>query len=248
MSDSRTPGVDPGRSDSGRMDVAPGTIAVFSDVGCPWASLATHRLRAHRSALGLDGVIEFDHRAFPLELINRRPTPKRVLDAEIAAIAAIEPALEWVPWYRPESSYPVTTLLPMEAVQAAKAAEVGGLRASDDLDAALRHAFYAQSRTISLLPVVLEVAGQCATVAADALEVALHRGSGRAEVIAQWRRAGAVRGSPHLFSADGSDIHNPGIRLSWTGEPGRSFVRIDRDDPSVYDELLRRAAVGVSPA
>lgn len=223
------------------MDVAPATIAVFSDIGCPWASLATHRLRARRSALGLDGAVTFDHRAFPLELINGRPTPKRVLDVETAAIAAAEPSLRWSPWHRPDSGYVATTLLPMEAVQAAKA-EPGGLRASDDLDAALRHAFYAESRTISLLPVVLEVARECDRVDVDALESALHRGAGRAEVIAQWRRASEVQGSPHLFLPDGSDVHNPGIALSWTGELGRSFVRIDSDDPSVYDDLLRRAA------
>jgi hypothetical protein len=52
----------------------------------------------------------------------------------------------------------------------------------------------------------------------------------------------AVQGSPHFFLADGSDEHNPGIRTHQDGEPGNGFLALDGDDPSVYDDLVRRAA------
>ena len=224
------------------MDVKPGTIALYADVGCPWASLAVHRIRTRRTALGLDSV-RIDHRCFPLELINARPTPKRILEAEIAVIASHEPTLGWRPWRSPEFAYPGTTLLALEAVQAAKDDAVGGLRASEELDAALRQAFYADSRPIHIYSVVVEVARGCAAVAVDALEIALAEGRGRASVFADWQRArdGAVAGSPQIFLADGGTAHNPGLTVSWTGEKGDGFPRIERDDPTVYDDLLRRA-------
>lgn len=34
------------------VDVRPGTIVVYSDIGCPWADLAVHRLLRARHALG----------------------------------------------------------------------------------------------------------------------------------------------------------------------------------------------------
>src|SRR3954452_10855295 len=55
-------------------------VDFWSDIGCPWASLAVHRFRAARSALGLDGQVVLRHRAFPLELINGQGTPKGTLD------------------------------------------------------------------------------------------------------------------------------------------------------------------------
>ncbi len=51
-----------------------------------------------------------------------------------------------------------------------------------------------------------------------------------------------MKGSPHLFPSDGTDAHNPGIRMHWEAEPGRGFPVIDADDPSVYDSLVTTAA------
>lgn len=219
------------------MQVPRGTVIVFSDLGCPWASLAVHRLRARRAALGL--AVTLDHRPFPLELFNDRPTPKRVLDAEVAAIAPLEPGLGWRPWPRPDSDYPGSTLLAMEAVQAVKAQS---LRLSEDLDAALRHAFYAQGRTISLFTTVLAVARSVAGLDLPELEAALRSGAARAAVFDGWAEAAEVaQGSPHLFLPDGTDVHNPGIRSSWTEPGGSGFVRIESQDPTAYDDALRRA-------
>ncbi|MDP8987300.1 MAG: DsbA family protein [Actinomycetota bacterium] len=223
------------------IDVAPRTIVVFADIACPWASVAVHRLHATRSRLGLDGEVELDHHAFPLELVNGRPTPKRVLDAELPVAGALVPDAGWQMWQRPADEWPVTTLPALEAVQAAKAQS---LVASASLDLALRRALFAESCCISLRPVVLEVAGSCPEVDVAALAEALDEGRARRQVMDDLDRAQSaeVQGSPHLFLADGSDTHNPGVRLHWQGAHGRGFPVVDADDPSVYDDLLRRAA------
>jgi predicted DsbA family dithiol-disulfide isomerase len=57
------------------------TVTIWSDIGCPWASLAVWRLHARRAALGLTDSVRFEHRCFPLELFNSRPSPRGILDA-----------------------------------------------------------------------------------------------------------------------------------------------------------------------
>ena len=47
-----------------------------------------------------------------------------------------------------------------------------------------------------------------------------------------------VKGSPHLFLPDGTDVHNPGMELHWEGEHGIGFPVVDADDPEVYTCLL----------
>ncbi|MEU6219992.1 DsbA family protein [Streptomyces sp. NPDC047022] len=214
------------------------TVTVWSDIGCPWATLALRTLRAAAADRDVDLLV--DHRAFPLELFNKMPTPKFILEAEIVTIAGARPELGWRSWAGAESAYPVTTLPAMEAVQAAKAEEIGGLRASDELDAALRYAFYNESRCISIHPVILDVAEKCEHVDTAALEKALARGAGRAEVYRHWETAKGpgVQGSPHLFAAEGFAVHNPGATYHWTARPGEGFPRLEEYDPSWVEPLL----------
>ena len=220
---------------------APGTIVVWSDLACPWAHVAVARLHRARARLRLTGRVGFDHRAFPLEEVNRRPTPKLVLDAEVPVAAAMEPEAGWQTWQEREWAYPVTTLLALEAVQAAKEQS---LEASEALDRALRVALFAQSRCISLRSVVLDVAAECGAVDVEVLAKALDEGRARRAVMDQAEEAAgdAVQGSPHLFLPDGSDAHNPGVALRWEGEKGKGFPVVEADDPSVYTDLLVRAA------
>ncbi|MGR4881622.1 DsbA family protein [Streptomyces sp. LARHCF249] len=215
------------------------TVTVWSDIGCPWASLALHTLRAAARRRALPLLI--DHRAFPLELFNGEPTPKFIVDPEVMAIAARLPELGWRLWNGPASAYPVTTLPALEAVQAAKDPAIGGLRGSDELDEALRRAFYADSRCISVHAVILDIARQCEHVDAGALAEALARGTGRAEVYAQWRTAEGpdVQGSPHLFAGGGYAAHNPGAAFTWTGSPYEGGLpRLDDYSRAWADELL----------
>lgn len=84
--------------------VRPGTIVVFADIGCPWAHAAIYRLQLFREKAGLTEAIHFDIRAFPLELFNRQPTPKLILDAETSCVGAMEPGAGWQMWQRPSTS------------------------------------------------------------------------------------------------------------------------------------------------
>jgi hypothetical protein len=203
-----------------------------------------HRLFKARARLGLDDRVRIDHRAFALELANHRSTPKRTIEAEVAAIGAHEPTLEWQSWQGREDEYPSTVLIALAAVQAAKREAVGGLAASEQLDHALRRAWYVESRPISLWSEVIEVARSCKAVNEDALILEMRAGHGLAAVLDQAaaQDKAEVDGSPHLFLPDGTNTHNPGLTVTWTKDKGRGFPVIQRDDPVVYDDLLRRAA------
>ncbi|MER5217191.1 DsbA family protein [Streptomyces sp. NPDC002838] len=218
---------------------ADGTVVVYSDIGCPWATLALHHLR--RAIRRAEAPLAIDHRAFPLELFNSRPTPKEILDPEVAAVAEREPALGWTGWQAPPSTYPDTTLPAMEAVQAAKDPRIGGLEGSDQLDEALRAAFYTESRCVSVHSELIAVARRCSLVDSDALDDALRSGTYRRALFTQWEVSAtdAVRGSPHLFLTDGTNYHNPGIAFDWPdGEP-RPVIHAYQ--PGVWDRLVTLA-------
>ncbi|KIH97657.1 hypothetical protein LP52_17630 [Streptomonospora alba] len=221
------------------IEVAPGTIAVYADIGCPWAHVAHYRLFAARCSLGLSEQVRFDIRPFPLELINDMATPKLILDAEIPVAGGLEPAAGWQVWQAPPHDYPVTTVLAMEAVEIAKEQ---GLEVSATFDRALRRALFGQSRNISMRHEVLAVAESCGLDAA-AIREGLVAGRARAYIEEQVSLCSGdtVQGSPTLFFPDGTWVHNPGIQLSWEGAEGVGFPVVERDDPSVYADLLRRA-------
>jgi predicted DsbA family dithiol-disulfide isomerase len=224
------------------MDVRPGVIAVWSDLGCPWSHAVVWRLWDARRRLGLEGRVGFDHHAFPLELFNEEPTPRWHIDVEAPVVQTIAPRAGWQPWSAPDSAWPVTLLPPMEAVQAAK---LQSLAASESLDRALRRALYGESRCISLRHVILEVAIETDAVDVPALAAALDDGRARQALIDDWKVAQGdeVRGSAHLFAPDGTNAQNPGIGIGWEddGSPhGRYWI--ERDEPAAIDDLLRRAA------
>ncbi len=224
------------------VEVTPGTIVVYSDIGCPWAHVAVWRLHDARRRLGLEERVAFDHRVFPLELFNSQPTPRDELEVELDACSALAPRAGWQPWSAPAWAWPSTLLPPMEAVQAAKEQ---GLAASEQLDRGLRRAFWGESRCISLRHVILEVAAECDGVDLEALAEAFDTGRARHLVFEQYEvaRSGAVDGSPHLFLSDGTNVQNPGIEATWEeGRDGFWRPTIVRDDPSAHDDLLRAAA------
>jgi predicted DsbA family dithiol-disulfide isomerase len=220
--------------------VTPGTVVVYTDIVCAWSTIALHRFYAARARLGLDDDVGVDLRLFALEDVNRFPIPKIYLDAEIPVVGTAEPDFGFTPWQADPSTWPVTSLPANEAAHAAKRQS---LRAGEELDLALRRAFFSESRCISLQHVILDVAGSCPSVDVDQLGKDLDAGTARAAMMADYRGcADRVQGSPHFFFADGHDVHNPGISLHWQGEPGEGFPVVDEDDPAVYDDLVRRAA------
>jgi predicted DsbA family dithiol-disulfide isomerase len=219
------------------MQVAPGTIAVWSDLGCAWSHAVVWRLHDARRRLGLDGRVAFDHHVFPLELFNSEPTPRPRIDSEMPVAARLAPRAGWQAWSAPDHAWPATMLPPMEAVQAAK---LQSLTASEQLDRGLRRAFFGESRCVSLRNVILEVANECEAVDLAALADALDDGRARRALMDDYAiaRGDEVSGSAHLFAADGTDAQNPGITIRWSGES----PLIERDDPEAIDDFVRRAA------
>jgi predicted DsbA family dithiol-disulfide isomerase len=213
------------------------TIEVWSDLLCPFAYVGLLRLRRARARLGLDTAIE--HHTFPLELFNG-PHPRRGTDTEAVGLGQIEPDAGFRVWTAADDLYPHTVLLAAEAVHAASAQ---GLAAGEELDLALRRAFWTESRSISHRKVILDVAGAVPQVDVDELAAALDEGRYRKDVMADFAVAqtDAIAGSPTFRFADGTTVTNPGIEMHWEGPWAAGFPVVDAHDPGVYDALLERA-------
>jgi predicted DsbA family dithiol-disulfide isomerase len=235
--------------------VAPGTIQLWTDLLCPFAHVALHRLRETRERLGLFGRVRLDHHVFPLELFNG-PHPRRGTDTEAVGLGQVAPEAGFRVWTAADDRYPHTVLLAAEAVLAAKSQSMD---AAEALDAALRQAFWSQSRSIAHRQVILDVAAEAATELADRhdgiavldvdrLTEALDSGRHRRALMADFAiaRTDAIPGSPTLRLPDGSTVHNPGMTVHWEGPWAAGYPIVDADDPRVYEDLLRRAAGSAS--
>jgi len=216
-------------------------LVVFSDVLCPWATVVVLRLHEARTRAGLDDELPIVHRALPLELLLERPVARRVVDAEIPLCASLTPGFGWSLWQGRSDEYPMTSLLAAEAIQAAAAQST---RAAEQLDLALRRAFFAGSRCISLRHEVLAAASSCPDVDLDRLAVALDTGAFRATVTADFRaaRAEGIPCSGTVVLPDGTAVCNPGTRTAWIGGrmPKGTPVLLEHD-PTAYDRLVESA-------
>src|SRR5699024_3207504 len=83
--------------------VEPGTIVLYSDIACGWATLALHRFYAARADAGLEEAVRVDHRLFLLEDVNRFPLPKSFVDAEIPVFADLAPDFGFRTWRRTDA-------------------------------------------------------------------------------------------------------------------------------------------------
>ncbi len=220
------------------MDVPAGTVVVYSDIACPWATVAVHRFHQARSRLGLDGRLHLQHRLYLLEDVNHFAVPARKLDAEIPVVGQLAPELGMKPWQGDRSEWPVTSLPANEAVHAAAAQSPDG---AEELDMALRLAFFRDSRCISMVHEIVDIARGCAGVDADAVAAALDDGRARGPMMKDYRgHSDEIQGSPQFFLPNGESVHNPGVELHWQEDAG--YPVVDADDPSAIDGLLARVA------
>jgi predicted DsbA family dithiol-disulfide isomerase len=153
---------------------------------------------------------------------------------------ALEPDAGWQMWQRPEHEYPVTMLPALEAVHATKEQ---GVELAEQLDRALRRGFFGDSRTVSMRHEILDIAATVPGLDVDALARALDDGRARSALAKDREIAEGdeVDGSPHVFLPGGSSVHNPGIEMHWEGEHGEGFPVVDKDDPSIYEQMLAAA-------
>jgi predicted DsbA family dithiol-disulfide isomerase len=208
-------------------------LEVASDIHCPWAYVCVLRLVRARDALGLDVTLR--HLYWPLELVNGRGAPRSILDAETPVLAQVEPD-DFAAWRGPE--WPSTFLPAFELV---KAAEEQGPRPAEDLDLALRRAFFLEHRNLSLRTVLFEVAAKVASLDQAALRDAYDSGRTRPVVLREYdevTRRG-IQGSPEVYLPSGERVHNPGFTKQWT----HGIPHILSEDRGAYEPLLRAAAV-----
>ena len=210
------------------------TVDIWSDIHCPWALVAVHRLRAARARHGLDVV--FAPRAWPLEWVNDHGTPRSIVTTETAALAGHEPELFNA--YR-NDSWPSTFLPAFELVAAARRRH--GARAAEDVDYALRLAFFRDSVDVSVRAglqqaLVIAAADNTGIDRAAVLELWTHSNP-RADIAQDFAESKElpIQGSPQIFWPDGSTSHNPGMTdHHWTGD----LVRIGHTRPDEPERLL----------
>lgn len=209
-------------------------VEVWSDLHCPWALVAVHRLRKARDRHDVDVV--FAPRAWPLEWVNGRGTPRAIVTAETAVLASHEPALFNA--YE-NDSWPSTFLPAFELVAAAR--RTHDLRAAEDVDYALRLAFFRDSIDVSIEAGLREALAIAQGLRADLdIGLVMHEwthANPRSDVAADHRASTLVpiQGSPQIFWPDGSTTHNPGMTdHAWTG----GLPRIGTTDPAEPERLL----------
>ncbi len=133
-------------------DVEPTRVALYSDAHCPYAYLTAYRLRRVLPEYRDRVVVEF--KSLALEHVNAQPTPKPILDNETPLLMLEEPDIPYQPWHAPTSEWPVTMWPAFEAI---KCVERQGPGAAAALDWAIRMAFFAESRCISMRQVKSDV-------------------------------------------------------------------------------------------
>ena len=209
-------------------------IEIWSDIHCPWALIALHRLRQARAQLGAE--VTFVPRAWPLEWVNQHGTPHDIVTIEVAALASHEPDL----FNRyTEASWPSTFLPAFELVAAANRA--GGAELAEHVDYALRLAFFRDSANVSIeagLRHALDIARAYEPdCPADAIMSVWRTTNVRADVAADFEQSKqvAIQGSPQVVWPDGSTTHNPGMSDHfWRG----GLLRINSTDPDEPARLL----------
>jgi predicted DsbA family dithiol-disulfide isomerase len=178
-------------------------IAMYADLTCPFAYLVHHRWRQVREEYRDRVVIV--HKSLALEYVNKQPTPKPTLDIEEPLLFAPDGDVPYQPWHAPASEWPVTIWPAFEAV---KCAERQGLNHADDLAWAIRTAFFADSRCISMRYVLIDLA-RAAGLDQDRLTTDFDSGQTKPLVIEEARNGWEklkVPGSPTFVLPSGEQI------------------------------------------
>jgi predicted DsbA family dithiol-disulfide isomerase len=221
-------------------------LTFYSDIVCPWATVMVLRLLEARDRAGAQDNLIIRHRALPLELEHGRPIPRRIVDAEIPLCATLAPQFGWSVWQGRCEEYPVTVLAALEAVQAAAAQSP---LAAEQLDLALRRAFFVHSRCIAMRHEIVAAARTCEAVDAERIAAALDAGTYRHLVTADFLQAKVDRVpcSGTLVRADGTMLCNPATEIAWIGgDLPRGTPTVVVDDPTVFDRIVAEAVMPVS--
>jgi hypothetical protein len=171
-------------------------------------------------------------------VVNRRGTPKDILDQEVELIQSIEPGLEIRRWAKRDWEWPVTILPAFEAV---KCAEAHGDEQVWEYQWRVRQAFFRDSACISLRHVLLDLANGFDIT--DDFDSGRFRQKVMQEGEEGWHQL-KVRGSPTLVLPDGSLSSYPGLpEVTWSADHAHiEHVEPPQDDPmQVLKRLLDEA-------
>jgi predicted DsbA family dithiol-disulfide isomerase len=187
---------------------SPVTIDLYSDVHCPYAYITAYRLRQVRAEYS--GRVTISYKSLALEYVNRRSTPKSILDNETPLLMLEEPEIPYQPWHAPLSEWPVTMWPAFEAI---KCAERQSSDVAAELDWAIRTAFFAESQCISMRHVLLALAEK-AGLDMPRFEEDFDSGVAKRQVLheaqAGWERL-KVEGSPTFVLASGAQVSYPAL-------------------------------------
>ncbi len=208
-------------------------LTLWSDLLDPWAYVAVLRLHRTRDRLGA-GDVDFELRAWPAELLGDGPPAESQVRADVGALAQLESAAfssyDGPAW--PQSCLP--------AFEAQKWAFALGQDVGERFDLALRRGLFLHSHNVGRRADLLEIA-TTEGLDADGLAAALDDGRHRADVKADLAagQAAAVAESPLVVLPDGTAHVNPGLSYRRV----RGLAIIEGDHPSVYEEIVRVAAI-----
>jgi predicted DsbA family dithiol-disulfide isomerase len=217
-------------------------IEIYSSMECPYAYLAAFRLRQVWPAY--QGRVQLIWRALSLEYINRQTYPKPLHMAEYELFQRIEPRLPWQPWSRPDWQWPATFWPAFEALACAQGQ---GFEAAFEMSWALRYAFFAENRCLSLRHEVLSVAEQVG--AGGSLDLERFRqdwdaGQYKEQVLRDSRRGWRelkLDGSATLVLPGGQQVTNPAVgEIDFDEERFllRSYTPFPGDPLRAYRELI----------
>jgi predicted DsbA family dithiol-disulfide isomerase len=223
------------RSTPGAAAAAPaGTnaVVVYSDLRCPWAHVAVHRLLTEVELRGVASELHVDHRWFPLDR-DAMPSDLDALDRKVQPIRELAPEAGWRAWAGSSARFPDSSELAAAWVQGAKRASPA---ASVALDRSLRTALFADGRDLADEAVLADIAAGVDGLDVETVrsEVASGRPAAELERHAELAQSDLVPASPTIVLADGTTWTNPGIEFhTEDGVPS-----VDRDDPDVYGEIV----------
>lgn len=221
------------------------TIEIYASLECPYAYLATYRLRQVWPEY--KEQVQILWRALSLEYINQRIYSKRLHDAEMDLFAQIDPALPMQPWPRPEWEWPSTFWPAFEALACAQAQGPGE---AFEMSWALRHAYFAEGRNPGLRHELLDIVAPVAARTRLDLELfqtdwdsGQYKSSIIGESRAGWREL-KVNGSATFVLPDGSQVTNPATgEIDFDEENAilKHYTPFPGDPLDVYREMLERA-------
>lgn len=222
------------------------TIEVYSSIECPYAYLATCRLREILPEYA--GKVQIVWRALALEYINREANPKPRHESEAAFLAAkVEPRLPARPWTRPDWEWPATLWPAFEALACAQAQ---GPEAASAMSWALRHALFAHSRCLALRHELFSVAQGLSPKAGldlERFEDDWDSGRYKSAVIEECERGWhelKLAGSATFVLPDGSQVTNPGVGVVDYDEVNhfvRSYQPYSGNPFDAYRQMIEQA-------